>query len=368
MNLDRIVTHAIEIQQIPSPTFEEHERAAYIERHFSSAGLEKVSIDELGNVYGRIGALEGPHIVVSAHLDSVFPADTPLDIKRHGSELIGPGIGDNAIALALMLEFAIEHAGTELPGGGCWLVGNVREEGLGNLEGMHRVTERLGENATGFIVLEGIGLGHVYHRGLHVNRYRISVQTPGGHAWIHAGQASAIHTLIDIGSDINRMDRPADVQSSLNIGTIRGGTSINTIASAASFDLDLRSEAPSALIDIGKQLEAILDQHRSEDVVVKSEVIGHRPGGGISSQHRLVQSALEALEVGEVIDCKLGIASTDANVPLSQGYPAICIGLTKGGHAHTIREHIEINTIPNGYKVLSHLVNGALMDPAAPDG
>lgn len=368
MNLDRIVTHAVEIQQIPGPTFEEGERSAYLERHFHSAGLEQISIDDLGNVYGRVGSSNGAHIVVSAHLDSVFPSDTELRVRRQGSDLIGPGIGDNAIALSLMLELAIEAAENTYPSGGFWVVGNVREEGLGNLEGMQRVTTRFGGWVKGFIVLEGIGLGHIYNRGLHVNRYRISVETQGGHAWIHAGQASAIHTLLELGADISRMDRPEDVQNSLNIGTVRGGTSINTIASSASFDLDLRSESPSVLIDIGKRLETTLEQHRSEEVVIKSEVIGHRPGGEIPSEHELVQLAREALRAGEVTDFKIGIASTDANVPLSQGYPAICVGLTKGGYAHSMREYIDINTIPNGYKVLDYLVQGALTLPSVPMG
>jgi acetylornithine deacetylase/succinyl-diaminopimelate desuccinylase-like protein len=314
-------------------------------------------MDDLGNVYGRTPGASKPSLAVSAHLDSVFPDDTNLDLRTSGSDLIGPGIGDNAIALALMLETA-EAFINNPPYDSIWFVGNVREEGLGNLEGMHQVVARFGDQISFYIVLEGMGLGHIYHRGLQVKRYRISVETPGGHAWIHAGQESATHTLIQIGSEIIQISRPDDIKSSLNIGTIQGGTSINTIADHASFDLDLRSEVPGVLSDLEQTMQKIIHQHRSDNVTVKVEVIGRRPGGEIPTDHDLVRLACRALDVADVSDCILGIASTDANVPLSKGIPAICVGLTQGGQAHTTREYIDIETVPNGYKMLDFLIRG----------
>ncbi|MGD8552984.1 MAG: M20/M25/M40 family metallo-hydrolase [Anaerolineales bacterium] len=362
MDVDRVISRAIAIQQIPGPTFEEARRSEYLQEQFTDMGLDDVSVDSLGNVFGRTPAPERPILAVSAHLDSVFPLDTNLDIKTSGSDLIGPGIGDNAIALALMLEIAEQFMETP-PAKGLWFVGNVREEGLGNLEGMHQVVTHFGEQVRSYIVLEGIGLGHIYHRGLQVQRYRISVETQGGHAWIHAGQESAIHTLIQIGSEIISIPRPVSTQSSLNVGKIHGGTSINTIADSAYFDLDLRSKVDGVLEQLEGRIENIIRQYRSDTATVNLEIIGHRPGGEISADHKLVQLACQALSAGEVNECILGIASTDANVPLSKGIPAICVGLTQGGNAHTPREFINTDTLSNGYKMLEFLLRGALELP-----
>jgi tripeptide aminopeptidase len=360
LDTERILNRAVEIQQIPGPTFEESERSAYLEHEFHAVGLVDITVDNLGNVFGRTPGSGMPRIIVSAHIDSVFPSDTQLDIRREDTLLIGPGIGDNAIALALMLEFVDEKIKHLPPDSGLCFVGNVREEGLGNLEGMQRVVERFKNDARAYIVLEGMGLGHIYHRGLQVHRYRISVETPGGHAWIHAGQDSAIHTLIDIGSEIIRLPRSEKVLSSLNIGSIRGGTSINTIASSANFDLDLRSESSTLLRELENGIESILERFQTETISVGIEDIGHRPGGEIPEDHDLVKLACEALDASEVSNCRLGIASTDANVPLSQGYPAICLGLTLGGNAHSTREFIDIESIPNGYRMLTHLLLNAV--------
>jgi tripeptide aminopeptidase len=360
MNLDRLIANASEIQQIPAPTFSEAARSAFTEQAFKRVGLLDVSVDDLGNVFGRIGAKLEPSVVVSAHLDSVFPLDIPLEIHRDGSLLIGPGIGDNAIAIAYILEIADSLIMDEPLDGCIWFVANVREEGLGNLQGMHKVVDRFGAGVNAYIVLEGLGLGHIYHRGLYVRRYRVSVETQGGHAWIHAGRSSAIHNLVAIGAEVVQLPKPENVQTSLNIGSIKGGTSINTIAGSASFDLDLRSEEPGVLNNIERHLQKICRRYQSSDVKVKQELIGNRPGGGISHDHALVHLTCEALQAGEITECKLGIASTDANVPLSKGYPAVCVGLTQGGHAHTTEEYIDIETIPHGYKMLHHLILNAL--------
>lgn len=362
-----MLTHAIEIQQIPAPTFSESERSAYIAEKFHSLGLQQVTIDRLGNVFARTLGGDDPRLVLTAHLDTVFPPGTRLDIHREGTLLVGPGIGDNAIALACMLEIAEAYNGENHNNAGLWLVANVREEGLGNLEGMYNVVEKFEDRVSAYIVLEGMGLGHIYHRGLHVQRYRIAVETQGGHAWIHAGRESAIHRLMMIGAEVTEIPRPQHIQTSLNIGSVLGGTSINTIASTAHFDLDLRSESAEVLGDLQSDLEGVLKKYQTDEVTVRSEIIGHRPGGEIPAEHELVRLACEATEAGEVTECLLGIASTDANVPLSKGYPAVCIGLSQGGHAHTAQEFIDIETIPNGYRLLDHLIQGALKLPLIRD-
>lgn len=359
--LNRILAYAKDIQSIPAPTFHEAERAEFISQAFQNSGLSEVSIDDLGNVYGCKQNHTSPVLVVSAHMDTVFPEETSLALRRDGSRLIGPGIGDNAIALAVMLEMVNEPFPDAHHSGTIWFVANVREEGLGNLDGMRRVVNRYGGGVNGYIVLEGMGLGHIYNRGLHVQRYRITATTEGGHAWIHAGRDSAVHRLIELGAELVNQPERKGSRRSVNIGTIGGGTSINTIANHASFDLDLRSEDPEVLQAFEQELAKLCSRHRSPDVRITRETIGHRSGGGMPADHPLVRAACEALPAGEVSECVLGAASTDANVPLSMDFPAICIGLTQGGNAHTLEEYIDIETIPNGYKVLQHLLPAALV-------
>jgi acetylornithine deacetylase/succinyl-diaminopimelate desuccinylase-like protein len=362
MDLERLIECTRAIQAIPAPTFDEQNRAHFIRNKFEEAGLVDVHLDRIGNVLGRIEGGSKPRLIISAHLDTVFPATTELESKRTEDRLSGPGIGDNAIGLATLVELAHDLPGS--PGGDIWFAATVGEEGLGNLRGMHEVVKRFEDLPTAYIVLEGMAFGHIYHRGLPVRRYEITTITEGGHAWIHAGRPSAIHILITVGAELMALALPTLPRTSLNIGRIDGGTSINSIANRASMKIDLRSEEIETLLDLESQVLELVNSHNNEQTEVHTTLIGERPGGGLPENHPLVQAAVHALkECGEKV-IHLESGSTDASVPLSLDLPAICIGITRGGNAHSPSEYIEIKPISRGYNALLSTIRSAINDPS----
>jgi acetylornithine deacetylase/succinyl-diaminopimelate desuccinylase-like protein len=191
-----------------------------------------------------------------------------------------------------------------------------------------------------------------------VRRYRINVHTRGGHSWIDYGNPSAIHEIADLVVRLKNMAIPVEPRSTLNVGMISGGTSVNTIASEADIELDLRSASPEVLRIMANQVETLVDQaaqKRKEDVQVQVSIIGDRPAGEIPADHPLVVLATEC-HAANGISTRLNIGSTDANVPLSRGYPAICIGLTTGGNSHIYSEFIDLKPIDKGLQILEDLV------------
>jgi tripeptide aminopeptidase len=356
---------AITIQQIPAPTFDEGARARYVTTRFQAMGLRDVSVDETGNVYGRIlGTQRGkPGLMLSAHMDTVFAHGTDLKIQRTEDRIMGAGIGDNSMGVAGLLALA-ELWREQSPRRDIWVVANVCEEGLGNLRGMRAVVNQLREHIGAAIVLEGGAYGAVIHRGIGVVRYRITVTTPGGHAWSNFGTPSAVHELCKVAADIAALEVPSEPRTSFNIGEIAGGTTINTIASSAHLLLDLRSEEPITLSRLSRDVKAIVAARRkSPEIAIDVEEIGARPAGGISDHHPLVQLALRSLiEVGYDgnSDKIMRAASTDANVPLSVGIPTVCIGLTVGHHAHRLDEYIEIAPLAQGIQHCWLTMKGAL--------
>jgi tripeptide aminopeptidase len=358
--LARLLDLAVEIQQIPAPTFHEAQRAAFVRARFQAEGLSAVQSDRLGNVYACLkGARRAARpLVVTAHLDTVFPASVALTLHREDQRLAGPGIGDNALGVAGLfgLLWALRERRTRLPGD-LWLVANVCEEGLGDLRGMRAVVERFGERPLAYLVLEGMALGQIYHRGLGVRRYRITIRTAGGHSWIDYGSPSAVHELTALAARLAALKPPPEPRTTLNIGVISGGTSVNTIAAEAALELDLRSESPAALQTLASQVEQLCASARRPGVTVEVETIGARPPGEIPAAHplvRLAQSILRSLD----LEARLNIGSTDANLPLSRGLPAIALGLTHGSGAHTVHEYIFLPPLEKGLEQLIRLVEG----------
>jgi len=353
---ERVLEMATAIQQIPAPTLHEGRRSAFICERFAAEGLSDVTRDDLGNVYGRLpGVGETAPLVVTAHMDTVFPADTPLHLRHEGDRIYGPGLGDNSLGAAGL--FALVWAAqsdTPYPGD-IWLVANVGEEGLGNLNGMRAVVDRFGDTARAYLVVEGMALGQVYHRGLSVQRYRIEACTAGGHSWVDYGQPSAIHELAGLISRICAWPLPTRPRTSLNVGEISGGTSINTIAAQAECLLDIRSEGQRTLNDLTQQVEALIQAANRPGVQVGWEVVGTRPAGAIPAEHPLVRQAASCLQDQGILPV-LNIGSTDANLPLSRGLPAVCIGLTTGGAAHTLGEYIHTPLLEKGLPQLQALV------------
>ncbi len=361
--VEAVLNLAIAIQQIPAPTFAEAPRAEFVRDCFQKEGLGDVLIDAVGNVLARLpGSGAAPPLIVSAHLDTVFPETVDLTIRRSAEEIVGPGIGDNSLGVAGLfgLLWALRRAGVVLPGD-LWLAANVGEEGLGDLRGMRAIVERFGGSVLAYIVLEGMALGHIYNRGLGVRRYRVTFQTPGGHSWVDYGRPSAVHEMANFISQLTSLQLPEKPRTTLNVGVISGGTSVNTIAAQAFFELDLRSVDQAMLEQIGSQVEAMVAHANRSEVRVSAEVIGCRPPGQISRNAPLVRLAWNCL-MEQGIQPRLHIGSTDANIPLSLGLPAVCLGLTQGRGAHTQVEAIYTRPLAKGLAQLVSLVEGIYAD------
>jgi acetylornithine deacetylase/succinyl-diaminopimelate desuccinylase-like protein len=350
-----IIQTTIAIQQIPAPTFHELQRGQYVQTQMAALGLADVTMDEIGNVYGRRpGSGAGPGLLIAAHLDTVFAADTDLTVRRENGRVYGPGIGDNSLGVAALLHLAqtlqqhhVAHHGD------IWFVANVGEEGMGDLRGMRAAVERLRHCIAAAIALEGGTHARLLHEALGVQRYRISADAPGGHSWADFGAPSAVHALVRLAARLTQLDAPNEPRSSFNIGVIEGGSTVNSIAQHASLLLDLRSTDMAALDKLVRQVERIFAQARTTEhgVTLNLEQVGNRPAGRIPRDHPLVRAAAAAYRtVGTPIEYDIG--STDANIPLSFGIPALCVGVTDANHAHRLDEYIETARIPAGMQAL----------------
>ena len=358
---ERVIELACQIQQIPAPTFHEQQRAQFMRERFDALGLLDVHIDDAGNALARLPGASGSErpLVVSAHLDTVHPQGTLLSLERAHDRLIGPSIGDNSLGLATLLSLPIwlrQHSVT-LPGD-LWLAANVGEEGLGDLAGMQAVVDHFGARPLGYLVLEGMGYGGILHQGLSVERYKIEVETPGGHSWSKYGEPSAIHILCALVTHLAGLALPKNPCTTLNVGVIQGGTSVNTIASHAWMELDLRSEDGVRLSQLVNEVHRQVNAIQQPKAHITMTRIGKRPAGALPSNHPLVQLACQTLEDLN-IQPHLDIASTDANQPLSRGYPAICVGITYGNNAHAADEYILTAPITHGVSQVLNIVTRA---------
>jgi acetylornithine deacetylase/succinyl-diaminopimelate desuccinylase-like protein len=238
-----------------------------------------------------------------------------------------------------------------------WLVANVGEEGLGDLRGMRAIVDQFGDRPKAYLILEGMALGQIYHRGLGVHRNRVTVKTSGGHSWVNYGKPSAVHEITEITHRLLAIQIPDEPRTTLNVGVISGGTSVNTIAAEASLVLDLRSEDAVVLSKLVKEVDQVVHKRENQEVRISLETVSERPVGALSPDHELVRLAVKGLE--EVaVQPRLNIGSTDANIPLSRGYPAICLGLTTGNGAHTVDEHINTPPLQQGLKQILYVIRG----------
>jgi tripeptide aminopeptidase len=355
--INRLFELAVEIQQIPAPTFGEARRAAFVRDLFAREGLSDIEIDPAGNVLARLpGSAPTASLLVSAHLDTVFPEQTELTLRRGDERIYGPGIGDNSLGVAALfgLLWRLRERGQSLPGD-LWLAANTCEEGLGNLRGMRALADRFRDSPRAYLVLEGMAFGHIYHRGIGVRRYRVTAHTAGGHSWTDFGAPSAIHELAGLVTRIAALKLPEHPRTTLNAGRIWGGTSINTIAAEAGFELDMRSEAAAGLQRLAEKVDELIETAGKGGVAVRSEVIGERPPGSLQPDHPLIRLAEKCLaEQGETPSLIAG--STDANIPLSRGYPALVMGVSTGGGAHTTGEYVNTAPVVKGLESLVNFV------------
>ena len=341
-----------EIAAVASPTGEEAAKAFFVEKVFLQEGLS-AERDALGDVVATIpGQMPGGgaigSLLIAAHIDTVFPSDTPLIITRTDDRLSGPGVGDNSVAVAVVakLHEVFARAG-ERPAVDVLVTGNVGEEGLGNLRGIREVMQaRPGIGAV--VALEGHNLGRVTHVAVGSRRYRISAQGPGGHSWGDFGRPNAIQGLAKLIAELDAIPLPRSPKTTLNVGHIEGGVSINTIAPTASCLLDLRSTDETALRRLSERVTRLTTRGgRSNGVAFEIETIGERPAGVVAVDSPIVRMA--ALALGALgLEPSFDASSTDANVPIALGIPAVCIGLTTGGNVHRTDEYIDTAPVASG--------------------
>jgi tripeptide aminopeptidase len=347
------------ISAVPSPTGEETAKSLLVERLLATAGLaaERDAIgDVVGVIPGQSGSQPGtPRLLIAAHIDTVFPIATPLEVKRSADRLSGPGVGDNSVAVAAAIKLAdlLRIAG-EVPAVDVLLTGNVGEEGLGNLRGIREVLASRSDIGA-VVALEGHNLGRVTHVAVGSRRFRITVKGPGGHSWGDFGRPNAIHGLSRLIAELDAIPLPRSPKTTLNVGMISGGVSVNTIAPEASCLLDLRSIDESALRRLSDRVTRLVERSsRGDAVVYTADSIGERPAGVVSADSPIVRIAagtLSALGLEPSFDA----SSTDANVAIAAGIPAVCIGLTTGGNVHRTDEFIDLEPVSNGVAQLALL-------------
>jgi acetylornithine deacetylase/succinyl-diaminopimelate desuccinylase-like protein len=362
----QLLDYALAIQQIPSPTFHEERRASYLKAQFGSLSLAEVEVDDESNMFALLPGLNrnAPSIMISAHTDTVFAENTDLQTRTEEGVIYGPGLGDNSMGVASLLTLARFFQQQKImPECDLWFVATTGEEGLGDLKGMKCAFRRLKPRVGCVINLEGLAFGHIYHAGIAVRRLRITATAEGGHSWLHFGRPNAIHGLVELGARIVGMRPPQSPRTTYNIGVIEGGHSVNSIAGYASLWLDLRSEDPKALETLEQHVRAHVDAVTKHDLNFTIEIVGDRPAGSIPADHPLVLGAMRALEVVGTQGV-LETGSTDGNIPLAEGCPAITIGITRGGNAHRLDEYIETSPVESGLRQLILLVLAAAIHQA----
>lgn len=350
----------VSICEIPAPPFKEQRRAEEFQRRLRSFGFADARIDTEGNVIASIGAGDGPTVMIAGHLDTVFPEETDVRTKRTGNRIDGPGIGDDCRGLAVVLTLAKVFKETGLvPKGRVLLVGNVGEEGPGNLRGVrHLLTKEFPGKVDYFISVDGAGTASIVSRAVGSHRYTISFEGPGGHSYGAFGMTNPMHAMGRAIARIADLQVPTRPRVTFNVGIVRGGTSVNTITPLAQMDVDMRSEDAAALAEIDRRIRAAVDTAVAEErarwpnsrapVTVKYDTIGIRPTGGQSDDAPIVQVAMAAARaVGWTP--RTSASSTDANLPISLGIPAVTIdGGGRGGGAHGTEEWYE--DTPDAYK------------------
>lgn len=352
---EAVVQLASRICQVAAPTGAEYRRATFVAGEFRKRGYEP-QIDAIGNVYARRGRAGGDVLMLAAHTDTVFPTTESIRVVRDNGFVRGAGIGDNSLGVAAMLATfdILDHLGFETPAD-VVAVANVGEEGLGNLRGIREAVRRYSGSIGAAIAIEGHNLGRVTNVAVGSRRWRLIVRGPGGHSWGAFGQPSAIHGIAQIVSRIAAIPVPKSPRTTFNVGLIEGGTSVNTIASEASAVIDMRSIDAGELDRLSDRVQAIVEQSLPRHLTGEIEVLGERPPGVIDRNHPLVLAARRSLNwLG--LEATLEASSTDANIPLSMGIPAVCIGITRGGRGHTVDEYIQVPPISQGVAQLTRLV------------
>lgn len=359
-NKDKCLKLLKTITEIPAPTGDERRRSEFIENYLENAGAVGVYRDKAGNVVYPYDIRPGRHnAVMIAHMDTVFRLETPLEVTENSGKLLCPGIGDDTANLVCLLLLAA-FAAKEKPSIRCgiFFVFGVGEEGLGNLKGSRRFMEEHADKVSHFWAFD------LYYRKIYTDvvgsiRYRISINTVGGHSYLNFGNPNAIYVASQIINDLYRM-KPSDEESyTYNVGTIAGGNSVNSIAEQASFTMEFRTGDPQVMRRCDQAIHDIVKRYRPMTTCLSMELLGKRPcaqGVPEESVEKMIGRARESIRSIIGIDPEESTASTDCNIPLSMGVPAICIGLCDGALLHTTEEWIWKDSVAKGLRLLFHLV------------
>ena len=342
----------IELTEIEAPPFKEEKRAKEFAKRLQLAGLENVWIDSIGNVIGFLkGSIGNKNIAINAHIDTVFPEGTDVRVQERNDTLYAPGIGDDTRGLAMLLTIAetIKMNNIE-PVNNIIFIGTVGEEGLGDLRGVRYLFENNNPKIDSWIAIDGGSIGRVNNQALGSYRYEVVFDGPGGHSWGAFGLVNPHHAL---GYGIKTFIEKADLytssgpKTSYNVGVISGGTSINSIPFESSMLIDIRSIEPNRLDDMEEILfnsmqKALKEQNEMKrsgsDLTLTINKIGNRPSGKVEESVPLIQRTIAATQYMGV-EPRLTIGSTDSNIPISIGVPAVTIGRGgEGGGAHSLDE------------------------------
>jgi acetylornithine deacetylase/succinyl-diaminopimelate desuccinylase-like protein len=349
-NLAWINDQQVRLTEIPAPAFQEGQRAEVLKTLLSAAGLA-VQVDATGNVIGELrGVNEKEVVVLSAHLDTVFPAGTDVKVRHEGSRMLAPGISDNGTGLAALAAIARALQEAQIkPQRTILFVADVGEEGEGNLRGMRVLVDAYRSRLKAVIVLDGAGTDHVTTIALASRRLEVIISGPGGHSWSDFGMPNPINALVRGSVRFINTKVPASPRTTFNLGQIDGGTSINSIPYQARLKVDVRSESESELArlesalresmaaGVRDEMESPRDRSRGK-LEWKVELLGSRPGGELAAASPLL-AALRASDAIVENESRIERSSTDANIPLSLGIDAISIGAGgNGGGAHSLQE------------------------------
>jgi acetylornithine deacetylase/succinyl-diaminopimelate desuccinylase-like protein len=345
-NEPQIIEEQIRLCEIEAPPFQEEKRAAAYKAVFEKLGLTNVRVDDVGNVLGeRLGSSPRPHLVFSAHLDTVFPEGTNVKMTREGSVIKGPGIADDCRGLAVVVGVirAMNEAGIKTPGT-ITFVGTVGEEGLGDLRGVkHLFNQELRGRVDRFVSVDGAGLG-ITHTSVGSKRYRVTFKGPGGHSYGAFGLANPIHALGRALAKIADQQVPREPKTTFNVGRIGGGTSVNSIPFDAWMEVDMRSADKAALTALDAAVSKAIDQAVVEEnerwgkpgqLTVDRKLVGDRPAGQMPRDAPIVAAAV-SVSRALGLQASLDEGSTDSNIPISMGIPAVTIdggGSSEGTHS-----------------------------------
>lgn len=351
----------LDLAQIPAPSNHEEKRAEFCKKWLEAQGAEGVYIDEALNVIYPVGCdAQKPIAVFAAHSDVVFPDTEPLPLTVENGYIHCPGIGDdtgNVAALMMAAKYIAEHK-LESPDWGIMLVVNSGEEGLGNLKGCRKLFEDFGSRIREFITFD-LNADRLYNRAVGSRRFQISVKTQGGHSLNDFGRPNAIACLSEIIHSLYQVKVPEKGRTTYNVGTICGGTSVNTIAQNAQMLYEFRSDERESLEIMQEHLNGILNSYREKGIDIECHVVGNRPCSADVDAKSLQELSDRASRIATrwfgVEPIRLA-ASTDCNIPLSMGIPAICIGCLQGEGAHTRQEKVEIASLLPGLKLCLELV------------